>query len=154
MASEALKGDSTDIAVSGAVGRGKTSFSTALFREWIRKGITNKGFNGLWITAPEILAHIRSTYQRDSKETEREVINYYSKLPLLLIDDLGAEKQSDWSISAFYQILSDRVNWCKHTIITTNMGFIDMNDWEPRIASRVAGMHCIKMTGEDRRLNK
>ena len=110
--------------------------------------------DGLWITAPEILANIRSTYTAKSKTTELEIMKRYSDVGLLLIDDLGAEKKTDWSLSAFYSILSNRINYMKYTIVTTNLSLEELHKWEPRIASRLGSFQVINLTGKDWRVKQ
>ncbi len=133
---------------TGATGTGKTFLATALMQEHCK--IT--GLGGIWTTAGLILQSIRATYASKSKTTEHEIITGYSTCPVLLIDDLGAEKITDWSTSSLYEIISDRVNWCRQTIITSNLLLSGIAEWNPRMASRLASFSVIEMSGRDRRL--
>jgi len=137
----------------GSAGTRKTTFGTKLMAEKMLDYITDYGIDGLWSTAPNLLAEIRATYSVKSKETEIEVMQRYSNYGILLIDDLGAEKKTDWSLSAFYSILSNRINYMKFTIITTNLTLEELHLWEPRIASRLGSFQVIVMTGKDWRLH-
>ena len=57
----------------------------------------------------------------DSGEvTEYEVLKAYKEVDLLIIDDLGKEQCTDWSMSTLYSILNDRYEDMKPTIVTTN----------------------------------
>ena len=140
------------IFLTGATGTGKTTLGTAIFIEKFN-GVIGKEWGALWTTMGTILADIRNTYQPGAKVTEKEIMKKYSEYPLLFIDDLGAEKVTDWSISALYSILSTRINYMRYTIVTSNLSLSDINNWEARIASRLAGLQVHKMAGSDRRIN-
>jgi len=139
--------------IAGPAGTGKTTFATAIMKERLMSVVHDTGWDAIWVTAPELLARIRATYQQGAVESEQEVMKLYSGVKLLLIDDLGAEKVSDWSMSAFYSILSRRINYMLFTIVTSNMSLDSIAEWEPRIASRLMSMKCMNMTGDDRRQN-
>ena len=137
----------------GSAGTRKTTFGTKIMAKKMMDHIGEFAVDGLWTTAPELLANIRSTYSAKSKTTEMEIMQKYSDVGLLLIDDLGAEKKTDWSLSAFYSILSNRINYMKFTIVTTNLTLEELHAWEPRIASRLGSFQVIGMTGKDWRLH-
>ena len=139
------------IFLTGATGTGKTTLGTAIFVQKFRD-VIGKDYGALWTTMGNILADIRNTYQQGSNETEKDIMKKYSEYPLLFIDDLGAEKVSDWSISALYSILSTRINYMRYTIVTSNLSLSDINNWEARIASRLAGLQVHIMAGSDRRV--
>ena len=140
------------IFLHGATGTGKTTLATSIFTSRIPKTI-GKTMGSRWSTMTGILSDIRDTYNSGANKTENDVIKEYSDFPLLLIDDLGAEKITDWSISALYSILSTRINYMRYTIVTSNLDLKDIHDWNPRIASRLAGLQVHKMAGSDRRIN-
>ena len=145
-----LMGWCEGVFLHGTQGTGKTFMATAMLQAWALSGKTG----ARWTTSPGMLAEIRSTYHPQAKHQEMEVIEKYALAPLLLIDDIGAEKITDWSVPAQYQIISDRVNWNRKTIITSNLSLDEIAEWNPRIASRLSGFRVIEMTGEDRRMAK
>ena len=57
---------------------------------------------------------------------EYEVLDVYKSADLLIIDDLGKEQCSDWSMSTLYSILNDRYEDMKPTIVTTNYNTDDL----------------------------
>jgi DNA replication protein DnaC len=151
-AMESLQAGKDGVFLYGPQGTRKTTLGTAIFKERLLSAVTRNGLSSKWATAPALLADIRATYQSDSKKNEVAVVNELSKVKLLLIDDLGAEKITDWSVSAFYSILSSRINWEHFTIVTSNCSLKEIHNWEPRIASRLGSFHVIHMTGKDYRL--
>jgi len=106
-----------------------------------------------WITVPTLLARIRSTFN-NSGETEFDIIKKMSSTPLMVLDDLGAEAQSDFSSSTLYALISERRNRHRITIVTSNQRLSEINAWNPRITSRLAEMATVRLPSTDRRLTK
>lgn len=148
----------------GDTGIGKTYAATALARriisaipmDWM-PGVGKWRFapNCLaWTSAPYLLARIRDTFRRKGGESEKDVIDECIGARVLLLDDLGAEKQTEFTGSTLYTILSGRRNRRRYTIITTNQPLDEIASWEPRIASRMAEMTHVALPNRDWRLIK
>lgn len=137
----ALRECRTDgIVLRGPTGCGKTHLAIAIIRD-----------NGVFITVPDLLLKIRSSFQGGG-ETEEEIIRHYSSLPTLVLDDFGAEKTSEFAITTLYIILDRRIRDCRRTIITTNLTQDQIEEtFGARIASRLAGMENIKINMPDHR---
>ena len=113
----------------------------------------------LFITVPELLLMIRNTFNRKTQHgenipTESDIIERYSDIDILYLDDLGTEKPSDWAIQVLYLLIDRRYSEMKRTIISSNLSLNEISDrLDDRISSRIAGMcEIIKMTGKDRRI--
>ena len=88
-------------------------------------------------------------------ESEDEIISRYSEIPVLVLDDLGAEKVSEFAITTLYIILDRRIRECRKTIITTNLSKEEIDaTFGARIASRLGGMENIKINMPDYRKNR
>lgn len=107
-----------------------------------------------WVPSTELLYRIRSTYNRKTGETYRDIIDEMTQASVLVLDDLGAEKTTDHAAEVLYAIISGRINHCRFTIVTTNMTFGDIEAWKPSIASRLAGMVRVDLPNVDRRLSQ
>ena len=107
--------------------------------------------DGLWVTAPRLIARITSTFRDRATETETGVFDLFSRVGSLVIDDLGAEKTTDFSLTSFYSILAHRIDYLKYTIVTSNCSIEDIGKWSARIASRLSSFKIIKLMGADRR---
>ena len=72
------------------------------------------------------------------------------------MDDMGAEKTTDWSMSTLYVLIDKRYSEMMPTIITSNLTVAEVADKVgDRIASRIAGMcKVIELKGKDRRLGR
>jgi DNA replication protein DnaC len=150
------------ILFTGHTGCGKTHLSVARMADIVKADIPGKKS---FCTAPDLLMQIRASFsaprpdnpidsiwnQRDPV-TEEEIVSFYSELDFLIIDDLGAEKSTEFSITTLYIILDRRIRELKTTIITTNL---NMNQIEEhlgaRIASRLSEMKNIKINMPDYR---
>lgn len=107
-----------------------------------------------WITVPELLLSLRSSFKDKSDETEEGIIRQYSRVEWLILDDLGAEKSSEFTIQSLYLIIDRRYSEMRPTIITSNLSLGEISEKVgDRIASRIAGMcKVVELKGKDRRL--
>ncbi len=106
-----------------------------------------------WFTTlPEVLLRIRDSFREKTRESEADVVNYFSDIDCLVLDDLGAEKPSEFSIATLYLILDRRVRNLRQTIITTNLDMQQVDEvFGARIASRMAEMKIVKINMPDYR---
>lgn len=100
----------------GKPGVGKTHLATACLKEVIRR----TGARGLFYDTRELLRLIRDTYNPDVRTTELEVIRPVMDAELLVFDDLGAEKPSEWVAETLNLIVNTRYNQRRATIFTSN----------------------------------
>ena len=120
----------------GGTGLGKTHLSTA-----VAKIVIDKCFDVLYVTANDMI----STFEQKkfgskiSPLEEADTSRYYSA-DLLIIDDLGTEMATQFSVSTIYEIINARIMARKSTIISTNLGNEELQKryWD-RITSRIFG---------------
>lgn len=98
----------------GTNGTGKTHLAAAIAIRLISKGIPV-----IFKTFDDILTDIKRAYDTEGVN-EYEVKNVYKNVDLLVIDDLGKEKCTEWSMSILYSILNYRYESMLPVIITTN----------------------------------
>ena len=101
--------------IEGTNGTGKTHLAAAIALQLISEGIPV-----ICKTSGDLLLDIRKTFDSSEGVSEGQVLDVYKKVDLLIIDDLGKEQCSDWSMSTLYSILNDRYEDMKPTIVTTN----------------------------------
>lgn len=145
----------TDLVLSGSSGTGKTHLAVAVLRELVRSGKAD-GESARFIPVPELLAEIRSSYDKTGEDhTEEAIVSKYADIDYLVLDDLGAEKTTEWSISTLYLIIDRRHREMLPMIVTTNLSLDDVAVClSPRIASRLACGKVIRIKAEDYRTKR
>lgn len=139
----------------GRAGSGKTHLSISIARNVIEKKLIPAKFTRVI----DLLFEIRGTYSRSEKfrvDGEKELIAKYAGVPLLILDDLGAEKTTDWARQVLYNIIDQRWINQKPIIVTSNLSLDELEErLGERITSRIAGMcQLVEMRGEDYRIRK
>ncbi|MFF5456154.1 ATP-binding protein [Streptomyces sp. NPDC012950] len=120
--------------MAGVVGAGKTHQAYGAVRRLVQSGV---GVRWRATTAADLYADLRP---RPGADSERELAAV-SRCPLLIIDDLGAAKASEWVEEVTYRLINRRYNYELPTLITTNLAIRDLRAYVgDRVASRLAQM--------------
>ena len=101
----------------GPPGVGKTHLTVAILKELMQQ----KGVACLFCSYQELLRRIRDSYNPISLSTESEVVRPVLETEVVAIDDLGAERVSDWVEDTVTYILNYRYTQKKITILTSNL---------------------------------
>lgn len=139
---------SNGLIFSGKVGRGKSHLCAAITME-----LLSRGHSVVFGTVTNLLAQIRNTYSSD-KETEKMVFDRFVRCQMLVIDDLGKEKVTDWTEQTVYELINARYEANKPLLVTTNMDVFRLPQRYPQngeaILSRLLEMcRGVEMQGED-----
>ena len=121
----------------GDVGTGKTTLAML-----VSKAALAAGRSAAIYSVPHLLAEIRDTYQ--AEEDTLSYLNFFRRLvtvDLLQLDDLGAERQTDWVLEQLYSLINQRYEEERSIIVTTNLA-IDALESQlgPRTVSRLTEM--------------
>jgi DNA replication protein DnaC len=100
----------------GPPGVGKTHLAVAV----LRHVITARGARGLFYDTRDLLRVIRSTYDPINRTQEMDVLRPVIETDLLVLDDLGAEKTSEWVEETLNLIVNSRYSERRTTIFTSN----------------------------------
>jgi DNA replication protein DnaC len=100
----------------GPVGVGKTHLAVAIIRDLIEK----KGVNCLFYEFGSLLKEIQNSYNPISQTSELKVLEPVFQAEVLVLDELGASKPTDWVRDTMMQIINTRYNDRRLTIFTTN----------------------------------
>lgn len=101
----------------GDHGVGKTHLAVALLKDVIRL----KGARGLFYETRDLLKLVRDTYTSQSDATELEVLRPVFEAELLVLDDVGSEKKSEWVEETLGLVINTRYSERRVTVITTNL---------------------------------
>ena len=99
----------------GNNGVGKTHLACSIANELIKNGIPI-----IYGTLINLLVELKNSYDVDNNISEMEIIKLYEKVDLLIIDDLGKEKPSEWGLEKLFTIINSRYENNLPVIITTN----------------------------------
>jgi DNA replication protein DnaC len=100
----------------GPPGIGKTHLAVAV----LRNVILSKGARGIFYDTRDLLRVIRSTYNPLVRTAEMDILRPVMEAELLVLDDMGAEKTSEWVEETMNLIVNTRYNERRHTIFTSN----------------------------------
>jgi len=133
----------------GDVGTGKTSLAML-----VSKSALEAGRSVAIYSMPRLLADIKETYEDRSERSYMQLFERLCSVDLLHIDDLGAEKRTEWVLEQLYAIVNERWQEQKSMVVTTNL--LDPDELRAQIGartvSRVTEM-CVQIPimGRDRR---
>ena len=134
----------------GDVGTGKTTLAML-----VSKAAAEAGRTVAIYSLPRLLARIRRTY--DAESGEDSYLQFFERLTsvdLLHLDDLGAEKSSDWVLEQLYAIVDERYESQRSMVVTTNLDQASLEEQiGPRTVSRLVEI-CgdpLPLFGDDQR---
>lgn len=144
----------------GATGTWKTLLEAIVANEKMKQGITVA-----FASVPDLLMDIRNSFGTGKTA---EILRSVQKAPCLVLDDLGAERMSEWVGEQVFSIVNYRSNHELQTIITTNYGLKELDErmrltgrngaicgdvQSHRILSRICGMcYIVEFGGRDCRM--
>lgn len=138
--------------IFGDTGTGKTTLAML-----VSKMALEAGHSVAIYSLPKLLAHIRRTY--DSEPGGDSYLAFFERLTsvdLLHIDDLGAEKRSDWVLEQLYALINERYEAQRSVLVTTNLPHEELEEQiGSRTVSRLSQI-CdeVPLFGDDRRYGK
>ena len=115
----------------GPPGIGKTHLAISV----LRNVIIEKNIRGLYFDTRSLLSTIRSTYNPVTRTSEADILERVMQAELLVLDDLGAERLTEWVEETMHLIVNTRYNDRKPTIFTSN--YEDEPDDSDSLKSRV-----------------
>ena len=100
----------------GPVGTGKTSLAILA-----AKAAKDAGRSYAVFPVPRLLAEIKRTFDRDASDSYMGFFRRLCTVDLLVLDDLGAQKQTDWVLEQLYSIVNERWQDRRSIVVTTNV---------------------------------
>jgi DNA replication protein DnaC len=108
--------DGRGLLLTGTIGVGKTHLAVGILQALV----TEKSVAGLFVDYRDLLKKVQNTYNPQVAATELEVLAPVIDAEVLVLDELGASKPTDWVWDIVAHILNTRYNDRRTTIITTN----------------------------------
>lgn len=117
--------EGTGLLFTGSYGTGKTHLAAAITLELLKKD-----YHVVFGTLISLLGMIKKSYNEDSKVDEDAIMRKYISADLLVVDDLGKERPSEWVLEKLYTVINTRYENNKPTVITSNY---DIDKLEQRL---------------------
>jgi DNA replication protein DnaC len=111
-----IETDGTGLLLTGSIGVGKTHLAVGILQALL----TERGATGLFYDYRDLLKQVQNSYNQSVAATELEVLRPVFEAEVLVLDELGAAKPTDWVWDTVAHILNTRYNDRRTTIITTN----------------------------------
>ncbi|MGH2345180.1 MAG: ATP-binding protein, partial [Chloroflexota bacterium] len=108
--------DRTSLLFYGGVGTGKTHLAVA-----IAQGLLERGIGCVFSDYRELLKRIQATFDPTNPATEAGVVAPLLHAEVLILDDLGVGRATDWALETLHYILNHRYSQRLATILTTNL---------------------------------
>ena len=144
---------SGNLLLSGDPGLGKTFLSACIARV-----VSEDGFSVVYDTAGHVFSQFESAKFRrdDDGDTAGEDVERCMNCDLLILDDLGTEMTTQFTVSALYQVVNGRLLSGRPTIVSTNLPDSELEArYSAQIASRLLGAYTLyQFCGTDVRLLK
>jgi DNA replication protein DnaC len=102
--------------LTGSIGVGKTHLAVGMLQALI----ADRGAKGLFVDYRDLLKQVQNSYNKTVDVTELEILRPVFEAEVLVLDELGANKPTDWVWDTVAHILNTRYNDRRTTIITTN----------------------------------
>jgi DNA replication protein DnaC len=125
------------LVLMGSYGCGKTHLAAAIGN--YRLGL---GESVMFVVVPDLLDHLRSTFNPSSSISYDHLFNQVRTIPLLILDDLGTQSATPWAKEKLYQIFNYRYTAQLPTVITTSS---KMEEIDERIRSRMLDRRLCKI---------
>jgi DNA replication protein DnaC len=111
-----LETEGRGLLLTGSIGVGKTHLAVSILRDLVME----RGANGLFCDYRDLLKQVQNSWNRQVATTELEVLRPVFEAEVLVLDELGASRPTDWVWDTVAHILNTRYNDKRTTIITTN----------------------------------
>ena len=108
----------TGLLFHGPCGIGKSHLAVAIVRE-----LTAKGAGAIYCNTKDLLQSLRYSFNPVAQTTEAELLRGIIEAEVLVLDDLGAERLTDWVQETMYHVINSRYQADRTTIITTNLEY-------------------------------
>lgn len=113
-------GTASGLLFTGTIGVGKTHLAVAI----LRKLVEERGVLGLFTDVRDVFKQLQASYSGQTSQHEDDILRPILSAELLVLDELGAARVTDWTFEVVEHVINQRYNRQRATIITTNFPFL------------------------------
>ncbi|RYF72801.1 MAG: ATP-binding protein, partial [Comamonadaceae bacterium] len=129
---EANSKSGNSLLFEGLPGTGKTHLALAALQTIMPAHL------GLYTTCMGLIRAVRGTWRKDSECSEQHVLNTYAEVPLLVLDEIGAQNGTDNEQTLLFEVIDRRYRDMRPTIFLTNQNIPGLKDYiGPRAFDRL-----------------
>jgi DNA replication protein DnaC len=145
-------GSLRNVALLGKPGVGKSHLASAAATAWAQR----TGMRAEWVNVPQLLVDLRAEYGTEDHETRGLVRMLRGSKGLVVLDDLGREKASDWTSELVYTLVNARYESLLPTCATTNLTPDELvaNGYWPAISRLAEDGALVRVEGSDHRIRR
>ena len=110
--------------MSGSVGTGKTHLAIAIAKQVL----ADLGATVRYTTVSNLLSDMKATYGGDSKRTDQHVMDEMTDPNLLILDEVGTTKQSEFEMATIFNLINTRYECMFPTIVISNLGLAQISE--------------------------
>lgn len=128
---------------SSIKGSGKTRLAASILNALLKtQGSREQTLSIYYSSTADLIGEIKKTFSDDSSVKSSDIIDSVKKVDVLILDDIGVEKVTDWVEETFTRILDFRLQHQKITLFTSNLSIDELDNKYPqgRISSRIEKM--------------
>ena len=151
--------------ITGSVGTGKTVFMCSMIKKYLQEKVYlprkenefyDRNYRCKFISFPAWIMSLQGAFKHSEIDPFSLADGIAKFKGILAIDDLGAEKLTEWVKQIIYFVINEREQRELITLITSNFSLDEIDEQiDSRISSRIAGMcNILVFKGEDRRKQK
>lgn len=145
-----LDGEKGWLFLYGAYGTGKTRFGQVILNECLRTGI-----QGVYFEVPRLLDFLREKVCPDDRESFIKWVDQLQRVPLLVLDEFGKERRTDFACEKLFEILNYRCERAGFlpTVLITNLTPGEIDGMDPWLRSRLENpeVEWLPFSGDDLR---
>lgn len=123
----------------GDVGTGKTSLAMLVALEAVKAGHSVAVYS-----TPRLLSVLRKSYDTDASDSYESLFRALCAVELLLLDDLGSEKQTDWVSEQLFSIVNERWQDRRSILVTSNLPRPDSSGLLAKLADEVQMLSALR----------
>lgn len=121
-ANDLVAGKLTFLTLGAGSDRGKTHLAIAVCRRWMERGKVAK-----YVFVPLLLNELRAGINQEGENSYKNKLDFYMKVELLVLDDMGVENETNWVVQELETIIDYRYINSLPTMVTTNLSMAELN---------------------------